>query len=635
MTGDDRLRAELTSLEEAAPAKLPPRRAGAGRRRWVPVAMSAAVVVVAAMMVGVTLPSLLDGLRPIGSEPPAADSSGDPRLARSWQWTRHDMPGGHAWVWDMIVTGDGVVAVGHAEGEPAAWRSADGMTWERASIDDVVVDSEYYGEMAATKLSQVYEQDGQLLAIGLPQLGTPIGFVSTDGGRTWRQDERFEWREDPDRWSGGSAIIVDVISTPAGWIAAGNRATPGWAMYIRWDVAWSSPDGHVWSVIDEHDSLLGRQVERGAEVSALSFDGGTVYAVGRTIWKSDDGSRWEEAEPPVPRRRGALDGVVDRDGTLIVSEAYGEDQESATGRIWAMADESWRSELSLRAPSTINTLAEYSFGVIASGTRDGVPVAWQRNESGEWHPLPTFETERAWVGSAVEFQGRLIVSGSLTEMGEDDIEVLRQAVVWVGVPPLAPPLPLASTPPSTPDASSTPSVRVCASALASGVLQADDEGNPILILEPGSTPVSIVFSYPEDFVIESSPVLTIYDTDGNLLATKGDQVELGGGFGVGDTVFYACGIQRQQVGATIQCGLSVSDCDAALAAFDELFDLDDTGLGMVAVGIGRGVRWHAEAHACWDDGHYVLVDVFGDRDGPTENPTASQRTNGWADPPCD
>jgi hypothetical protein len=335
----------------------------------------------------------------------------------------------------MIVIADGVVAVGSAGGEPAAWHSTDGMTWRRAAVDDVVVESDYYGDMAATKLTQVYELDGQLLAIGLPYLGTPIGYVSTDGGRTWQEDERFEWREEPDRWSGGSAIIVDVVATPNGWIAAGNRAVPGWAMYIRWDVAWSSPDGHVWSVIDERDSLLGREVERGAEVSAVAFDGGRVYAVGKTIWASADGSDWEEAEPVVPGRRGGLDGVVDHNGTLVVSEAYGEDRESLRGRIWALADGSWRRELTLEAPSSIETLAEYSFGVVATGSQDGVPMAWQRTEGGEWRVLPGYESERAWVGSAVEFDGRLIISGSLTEMGDDDIEVSRQAVVWVGLPP--------------------------------------------------------------------------------------------------------------------------------------------------------------------------------------------------------
>jgi hypothetical protein len=598
--------------------------------------MSAAVVALAGLMVGVTLPSLLDGLQPPGSQSPAAVSTGDATLARrGWQWTRHEMPGRRAWVWDMIVTADGVVAVGTADGEPAAWHSADGIAWEAASVADVVVDSEYYGEVSATKLAQVYQQDGQLLAIGLPQLGTPIGFMSADAGRTWQHDQQFEWREDPDRWSGGSAMIVDVVSTPSGWIAAGRRAVPGWAMYIPWYVAWGSPDGHVWSVIDERDSLLGREVERGSEVAALLSDSGSVYAVGRTIWKSDDGSRWEEAEPPVPRRRGDLDGVVDWDGTLMVSEAYGDDQRSLTGRIWALAGGSWRSELSLDAPSSIDTFAEYSFGVIATGTRDGIPTAWRRDETGVWHALPTFETERAWLGAAVEFQGRLIVSGSLTEMGEDEIEVSRQAVVWVGVPPLAPTTPPASTPPATADASSTPSVRVCATALATGVLQADDAGNPILIIEPGSPPVSIVFSYPEDFVIETSPALTIYDRNRRVLAREGDEVELGGGFSRNDTIFHACGINRRQASATVQCALAPPECDAATAAFRELFDLGDPDLSMVAIGPGRGLAWHAEVHACWDDGRYVLVDVFGDRDNPRENPSATQRANGLANPPCD
>lgn len=189
--------------------------------------------------------------------------------------------------------------------------------------------------------------------------------------------------------------------------------------------------------------------------------------------------------------------------------------------------------------------------------------------------------------------------------------------------------------PSNPEPSSTPEMRACMTALASGVLGSGAEGDPVLIVDDGLPPVSIVFSYPEDFVIETTPILTIYDRDRNVLARESDEVELGGGFGPEDTVFFACAIhQVKEVGAAVQCGLPGEECDAALTAFGELFEVDDPGLAMLAIRIGRGLRWHAEVHACWLDGRYVLVDVRGDANRPTDDPIASVRPEGWDDPPC-
>jgi hypothetical protein len=57
------------------------------------------------------------------------------------------------------------------------------------------------------------------------------------------------------------------------------------------------------------------------------------------------------------------------------------------------------------------------------------------------------------------------------------------------------------------------------------------------------------------------------------------------------------------------------------------------------VTIGRGLRiWHAEVHACWNDGAYRLIDVIGPIDNmqPTiDEVMASVREPPWDDPPCD
>jgi hypothetical protein len=226
---------------------------------------------------------------------------------------------------------------------------------------------------------------------------------------------------------------------------------------------------------------------------------------------------------------------------------------------------------------------------------------------------------------------------SFDERGCGDDYQLDVSIILRVVEPSSPlPVPSTDETHETSDfePSLTPEARVCPALLPTyGVLDADADGDPMLIVK-GLPPVSIVFSYPEEFIIQSTPVLTVYDRDGNVLAREGDEVELGGSFNAGATVFSACGIDVQQVTATVECGLSPEECDAALAAFTELFSLGDRSLANVVVGIGRGLRWHAEVHACWNDGGYVLVDVVGDPAAPTDSLASSVRSNGWDDPPC-
>jgi hypothetical protein len=97
------------------------------------------------------------------------------------------------------------------------------------------------------------------------------------------------------------------------------------------------------------------------------------------------------------------------------------------------------------------------------------------------------------------------------------------------------------TPTPVPSLTPSPTREACMTALASGVLGADPEGRPLLILD-GEPPVRIVWSHPEDYLIDSEPVLTITSNRGELLATEGDSVQLVGGFNAEDTVFFACGI---------------------------------------------------------------------------------------------
>jgi hypothetical protein len=112
----------------------------------------------------------------------------------------------------------------------------------------------------------------------------------------------------------------------------------------------------------------------------------------------------------------------------------------------------------------------------------------------------------------------------------------------------------------------SPSARACPAALIAGVLAATEDGAPLLIVGDDVPPITIVWSYPEDYRIVTTPVLVVYDLDGNELAREGDWVELSGGSGADDTVFHVCGhISRQPApsageAATVQLSGTWATC---------------------------------------------------------------------------
>ncbi len=80
--------------------------------------------------------------------------------------------------------------------------------------------------------------------------------------------------------------------------------------------------------------------------------------------------------------------------------------------------------------------------------------------------------------------------------------------------------------------------QVCPAALLSGRL-APDPGGGALVISPeiGAQPVQ----WPEGYMVIEDPVLSLLDPDGNLVASEGDTIYVGGGFTIGDELFIACG----------------------------------------------------------------------------------------------
>lgn len=92
-----------------------------------------------------------------------------------------------------------------------------------------------------------------------------------------------------------------------------------------------------------------------------------------------------------------------------------------------------------------------------------------------------------------------------------------------------------SLPSIVPD--STPSVQACPAALLEGTLARGPDGTAVVSWEFGEHAVQ----WPDGFVVEHEPELRLLDDRGELVASEGDPIHVGGGFTPGDEVFIACG----------------------------------------------------------------------------------------------
>jgi hypothetical protein len=91
------------------------------------------------------------------------------------------------------------------------------------------------------------------------------------------------------------------------------------------------------------------------------------------------------------------------------------------------------------------------------------------------------------------------------------------------------------------------------------------------------------------------------------------------------------------VSTAVDCGLGTADdCDAALRGASAYFRREGTGdPTRIVVVAGRARTWHAEIHACFADGRYLLLDEIEPAFMPAEHtPTATLRADGWPNPPC-
>jgi hypothetical protein len=138
-------------------------------------------------------------------------------------------------LWDVTAGGPGFVAVGlDDKGNPAAWYSADGMSWTEA---DVSLPS---GIGNVDAMFGVLPTDFGFLARGRVRNGDAYVWTSTDA-RTWRSvpDETVFGGK-------GEQFILWMGHGPDGFVAGGYERPFGSAVEGQ-PAAWTSKDGFTWT----------------------------------------------------------------------------------------------------------------------------------------------------------------------------------------------------------------------------------------------------------------------------------------------------------------------------------------------------------------------------------------------------
>ncbi|RFS83633.1 hypothetical protein D0T12_21680 [Actinomadura spongiicola] len=157
-------------------------------------------------------------------------------------------------------------------GRPAVWASTDGKKWRMQELP-------LPAGLAQAWFTQVAAKGNVLVATGegLGSSGTDgFGFVSSDGGRTWRETDL------PAPGSAGSVRVTAVTATSQGFAMTGTTGSTGMSDVVTW----TSADGTTWQAKAPGGDVLagtGRQ-----EITGLAPFKDRLLGVGRTVTPSGE-----------------------------------------------------------------------------------------------------------------------------------------------------------------------------------------------------------------------------------------------------------------------------------------------------------------------------------------------------------
>ena len=327
---------------------------------------------------------------------------------------------GTATTLDGVAGGTVLVAVGLSfpPAQAAAWYSADGRTWQQASVP---ASDESLMTAAATR-------PGMLVAVGGVG-GSAAAWHSADG-KTWSQSAVSEPA------IAGEARMLTVVTFGTEFVAAGDVEPTPSEPYAAF---WTSRDGSTWTALPA--TLAGGRVEALAAQPSRLVAVGTVRlpdgSSSGAAWYSSDGQIWRAATGP-PFAGADLRGVTAGGPGFV---AVGTVENGAVAAVWTSTDGiSWR-----RAPDgqgfqeagglrvIMTSVAAGPRNLVAVGMRDdagnGSPTVWTSSDGVTWRRVSDDPSFGGGEMSAVVSDVRGFVAVGALGLPDNSI-----AAAWLSAP---------------------------------------------------------------------------------------------------------------------------------------------------------------------------------------------------------
>jgi hypothetical protein len=296
------------------------------------------------------------------------------------QWRRHVVDEAeNTFLLAIAATHDGYVAVGRAGAGAAAWTSPDGVTWQRAP-----------GEPGPepgmeTRMTTVATSDDGVVAGGWAASPT-----TPAGPRFWWSADGRSWEPATIDDAGGvnadeQVRVTSVTRGPSGWSAVG---TTGPESRPSGSAAWTSADGRSWTRARSSDLVgVGQMASVTATPSGFLAVGSDLDERQGVSWVSADGRDWIASEPqPALDNHGlkirmtdavAADGRLVAVGNYLFGTQYGNAMSwtSTDGLTWTPAPRAAalnQGEMLAVAPGGPGYVAVGTFGA----PDDYVPTVW-------------------------------------------------------------------------------------------------------------------------------------------------------------------------------------------------------------------------------------------------------------------
>jgi hypothetical protein len=324
------------------------------------------------------------------------------------------------------------VAVGSANGYPAAWISTDGGSdWTRATgATPAVLD-----RPGSEQLTGVAVSGAGWLAVGGAQAGTtqhPVVVVSPDG-MTWSAVDNEA------AFAGRDEYTTQAAAGPGGYVIIGYQESAGGDVAAAWHSAgltgWQQATGE--NALDGESG--GRQM-LGVTATASGYVAVGLQGNSPAAWLSPDGTSWSVMALPLPA--GASRAVllhVAAVGSTIVAAGM---EQTLSGRLApfvarsANDGTSWTEE-ALPVPSgsaQVTALAAAGQTFTATGTYGSTPghqdvVIWTSSNGADWTTVTP--AGQGLAGPGIQAITGLTVSGStLTGVGFTASPASEEPLFW-------------------------------------------------------------------------------------------------------------------------------------------------------------------------------------------------------------